>query len=481
MRSLRFRLLIVLSCGLALLLLVTALFLDLQVRTQLTSVFDDHLASSARAMSLFSEQTEDGVDFAPDEEEQEHLNHGDEPDLYEVWLADGETIAHSEQLGESELPRETGPVEAPEFRTTTLGESSVRVAGIHFVPHLDNEDDDEDDEFEVPPDSELIRPTVHLAVARSTDEMDAAIAGFRQVIAIAFVGALVVGGAGIWWLLGSGLRPLWQASEQIAALNENRLSDRIETVGVPDEVAPVVERLNSLLARLEGAFQRERSFSSDVAHELRTPLSGLHTTLEVALSQPRSGEDYQTAMSQCLTICRQMERMVESLLMLARFEADQVALRAERVSVRHLVAKCWQSFKSEADERGLDVSWDIENSYAIETDPDKIRIVLNNLFDNAVSHADEQGTISLRLQTDADWLSLDIANSASAIEAEHSDRLFDRFWQADTARQSNGRHFGLGLGLCKRVVERLGGEIKIRTGDGQFRVSLSLPPRLAVS
>jgi two-component system heavy metal sensor histidine kinase CusS len=128
-----------------------------------------------------------------------------------------------------------------------------------------------------------------------------------------------------------------------------------------------------------------------------------------------------------------------------------------------------------AASRDLRVSWQLAKSTAVETDPGKIRIVLNNLYDNAISHTDEHGTISIQSHINTKSFTVQINNAASAVSPGQADRVFDRFWQADPARNSTGRHFGLGLGLCKRIVERLGGSINVLGNDGQFQVRVDLP------
>ncbi len=469
MRSIRIRLLATLALGLTALLIGTAVFLDSLTRHWFYAEFDAHLAAGARGLTSMVEHEQEGVEFAPDPHELAQFEGADPPDYFQIWHSDGEELRRSALVDGFELPRIVGTFESPAYRAETLPSGChVRMVGIQFLPQID-------DEYEGEPPSDSMRSAVQLVLARDTRDLVAAIQSFRQVIGVVFITALAAGGIGMSLVVKHGLRPLKRISDQLGRLNEERLSQRIVMDRVPAEVAPIVDTLNALLERLESVFVRECAFSSDVAHELRTPLAGLHTTLEVALSKPRESAEYRVAMDDCLAICRQMESMVETLLLVARLESDQEAVCAQRVVLSDLMKECWETLGSDADRRDLRVSWQLARSTAVETDPGKIRIVLNNLYDNAISHTDEHGTISIQSHINTKSFTLQINNAASAVSPEQADRVFDRFWQADPARNSTGRHFGLGLGLCKRIVERLGGSIHVRCNDGQFQVRVDLP------
>ncbi len=151
--------------------------------------------------------------------------------------------------------------------------------------------------------------------ARTTRELDAAITTLRWTILI--VGTFGWGAtlAVMWFAIGIGLRPVQHATQQIANILPGTLSERIEQVDKqPTELRPLLSTINDLLTRLEQAFVRERSFSSDVAHELRTPLAGLRAQLDLSLSRERSTQEYKKTIGQCLSIIEQTGEIVESLL-----------------------------------------------------------------------------------------------------------------------------------------------------------------------
>ena len=117
----------------------------------------------------------------------------------------------------------------------------------------------------------------------------------------------------------------------------------------PSEIAPIKDRLNELLSGLQASFQRERRFTADVAHELRTPLAGIRSTIEVTLMRARASQEYQAVLSDCLGIVQNMQTMVNNLLMLARLDTRQMVFRRDRILLADLVDACWRPFAERAE------------------------------------------------------------------------------------------------------------------------------------
>jgi signal transduction histidine kinase len=274
-----------------------------------------------------------------------------------------------------------------------------------------------------------------------------------------------------------GLRPVDRISDRIALLNETELSNRLHETGLPAELQPIVQRLNGLLQRLAAAFERERAFTADVAHELRTPLSALLTTLDVCRSRPRSSAEYEAALDKSRDLTRRLKSMVQNLLTMARAEAGQLSRSRSPVDLCQLLQECWTPLAERAEMRKLKVQWDRPSSCPIETDADKLRIVLTNLLDNAVSYANDGGTIAVSIQRHKQGpVHIEVANTGNQISAENMPQVFERFWRSDTSRSETGVHCGLGLSLCLRLskVMGIGLQAQARPPDW-FAVSLSIP------
>ena len=163
--------------------------------------------------------------------------------------------------------------------------------------------------------------------------------------------ALLVGNV----VVRRGLHPLQSIAAEIAAIDEKCLDAHIAEESTPAEILPIRDRLNNLLSRLREAFERERRFSANVAHELRNPLAGMRSTIEVTLTRDRGGPEYRQALSDCLGIIDGMQAMVGNLLLLARMDADQMTFHPERIVLSELVDSSWEAFLGQGDRTRTDV------------------------------------------------------------------------------------------------------------------------------
>jgi len=313
-----------------------------------------------------------------------------------------------------------------------------------------------------------------LAMARPTRDLENTLARLRWLLIVVFLAAVIASVAVMALAIRQGLVPVGELAASIEKVGVADLSERIAANGTPRELLPVVDRLNDLLARLDLAVTRERSFSADVAHELRTPLAGLETTLEVCASRDRNAVAYQQVVQSCLNITRGMKLMVNNLLLLARAESRQLAPAAESVDLEKLINDCWSHFAAKAQERGLSVEFDVPQTQ-ITTDPNLLRIIFNNLFDNAVVYCEDRGTINVRTAAHDDITDVSITNTAPHIPPEKLAHIFDRFWRDDAARSAAGLHCGLGLTLCCRITTLLGGAINASSVNDAFTITLKLP------
>jgi signal transduction histidine kinase len=278
-------------------------------------------------------------------------------------------------------------------------------------------------------------------------------------------------------VVGRTMRPLGEVAERIAGLSATELSARVAGERVPLEVRPIVERLNELLGRLEGAFERERAFASDAAHELRTPVAALRTTIEVCLTRQREPAEYAGAMERCLGVTASMQTLIENLLLLARAEAGQLPQVMEAVDLAGLSREVWAGFADRAAAARVVVEWSGPAVCVVNGDRENLRLVLVNLFDNALSHGEAGGKMELGIVEGEGVAEFRLANSGCGLSAEDAGRVFERFWRKDAARSQSGGlvHAGLGLSLCRRLVGLGGGTMGVEVAGGRFVVWVRVP------
>ncbi|MCA9026204.1 MAG: sensor histidine kinase N-terminal domain-containing protein [Planctomycetaceae bacterium] len=479
-QSLRSRLIIAITATSIVVLSVTTWLLDSQIHSSLYAELDEHLEAKARALALMVEQDGEFLDIEFTEHQLQEYSREDRPEYFQIWANDGTVLARSLSLGDVDLPMILGSTKNPGVASLNLPDGqNGRIAGIRFVPHLEHDRDEtssstiNDEES-----SAFDRAQVTLVVARDTADVDRTLAR---------VGWLLIGSTGLAvlsiisvlaWLVTRSLQPLSQLAAQIEVLDANTLTDRVQLDHAPTELRPVIGHLNELIERLETAFQREKTFSADAAHELRTPLAGIRSTLEVSLSRRRENEEYQTTISKCLAICGQTENIVESLLTLSRLESGREQQELTEIDLVRLLQDCWEPFEEEARERELTVEWDCEENIILYGDRSMLQVVLNNLFDNAVSYTNVKGTIHIASFLTDSAVRLRITNSGCTLSPQDAEQVFERFWRSDPARTQTGQHAGLGLTLSRRMVALMGGTAKAHIEEGNFSITLTFDRRM---
>ncbi len=465
MTSLRRRLLIGTGAGTAIVLVVAGTTLYAMIRASLLREFDKALREKAATLSALVEQNGDEIVLEFTEDEMGEFQRTDLPEYFQVWREDGTTVEKSPRLGMENLPREQIPAEEPVIRPLDLpGNAPGRMVTLQFTPRLDDE---------APPPTQ--REHLTLALARDIADVASSLGQLRVMLMVVGVAATLASVGVLAWLVGIGLKPVDRLAKRISLIDEGRLSARIDPTESPRELSAIVTRLNELLERLDAAFHREKTMTANVAHELRTPLAGIRSTLEVALSRERDSATSRQVMSECLRICTQTQRLMENLLAMARLQAGKESIASQPTDVGALLQTAWRSYDQLAREREVKVQWEVEGDLQIQTDPEKLQVVFTNVLENAVQYVDTGGTITIHGSRSNGKLQLRVSNTGSRLANDDVARVFDPFWRGDASRAATGTHCGLGLPLCKTVVERLGGAIRIEpTPDGRFVVSVTV-------
>ncbi|HNW92752.1 MAG TPA: HAMP domain-containing sensor histidine kinase [bacterium] len=259
-----------------------------------------------------------------------------------------------------------------------------------------------------------------------------------------------------WLLVRHALRPLAQLQAALAAADEHNLAP--VTISARDEIGAVIGTLNRLIGQLAAAFARERAFTADAAHELRTPIAELRLVAEVALRRPALANDDHRAYTAVLATALRMQELVEKLLLLARADAGVLVPSRAPLLLAPLVEAALAAPRATALRRRLTLQIDVPPDAAAAADTALLRIILDNLFGNAAAYATEGSIVLIRAIVTAAGLSLTVTNAVSGLTAAECDAMFDRFWRRDCARTA-GRGTGLGLALARGLAELLGGSL----------------------
>lgn len=307
-----------------------------------------------------------------------------------------------------------------------------------------------------------------------------------RLLAITLALCIVAGGvlsAGIAWLVArTALRPLHSTADVIGAIDDRALDRRIHTDKLPPELLPVGAKLNGMLERLEQAFAHRRRFLADAAHELRTPVAALITSMEVTLRRPREPDAYRQALETCLADARMLRTLVEALMTHARAELPSFDEPLEPVELVTLIEQTTSSLAALANERGVQLEHRHEQSVAMRTQPGRLRSVLVNLIGNAIEHNHPGGRVTIDVAHDPPNVRLSVTDTGPGIAPQHLPHLFDPFYRAEKSRDSGKGHLGLGLFLVKTHVDTLGGQISVRSEPNVGTTfELLLPDSLMIS
>ena len=305
--------------------------------------------------------------------------------------------------------------------------------------------------------------TLSVTVGKRLDEREQMLASYRMRLygAVGF-GALMAFGLGLL-LLRRGLTPLRDLARAMAGIDPRSLDQRMSADHVPAELKEPVQALNAMLARLEDSFARLSQFSADLAHEIRTPLHNLLGSNSLALNQSRSAAEYQEVLASNIEEYERLNRMAENLMFLARAEHGQRPLQLHVLDLGEVGDGLCEYFEALAEDRQLRL--DNQLGGPLTADLQLLQRALGNLLANAVRHAQPGSTVRLLRHDDAEYGWIGVHNLGPAIDPQHIDKLFDRFYRVDPSRAQPGDSGGLGLAIVHSIMHLHGGQVRVVSND----------------
>jgi len=315
--------------------------------------------------------------------------------------------------------------------------------------------------------------TVQVAVAVNLAHHLVYMDSFLRTLWLFVAGAATLTGLLGWLAVRSGLQPLRTMREQTLQVTAQQLSHRLSVDAVPKELAELAQSLNEMLARLEEAFKRLSAFSSDIAHELRTPVSNLMTQTQVALSRARNADEYRDILESNAEELDRMARMISDMLLLAKADNGLVLPHRETLNLADEVHALFDYFDALADEKHVSLS--LQGQGSLSADRLMLRRALGNLLSNGLRHAHPGSELIVRLETLLGAVQISVTNQGEDIAQAHLARVFDRFFRVDPARQHNAEGAGLGLAITQSIVTAHGGTIGVTSRNGVTTFSMRLP------
>lgn len=310
-----------------------------------------------------------------------------------------------------------------------------------------------------------------------------------QIFAVTLlVGAIGAGLLGVWIArrIVAGPKRLASAANRISA---RPMSERLSVVSTPTELVESTHAFNRMLDRLEASFRRLSEFSSDLAHDLRTPINNLLGEAQVALSKPRSAEEYRLVLESAVEDYERISRLIENMLFLARADDPHAATNRLRIDLGPVLERARGYFEMLADERGVAFELDMQGAeppawQQVWADETLLVRALGNLLSNALRYAPRGSTVTVATHVhDGGGCTLEVSNDGPPIPQELHERIFERCFRVDESRAGSAAGSGLGLAIVKSIMDLHGGTATVISGLGRrtmFRLWFPGPSSTAI-
>ena len=368
---------------------------------------------------------------------------------YVIWYRDGSIIEQSPNLpGEGESPRDLNRDTLTHWRTREGYREAFHCSGFGDC----------------------------VLAGRSIEPDLAGMNGFALGLLAAGAGVLTLG-LGVGWRIAlSVIRPIEQISAAADRISQGNLNERIQLANRTDELGLLAGVLNRTFARLESAFSRQRQFTADAAHELRTPLAILISEAQTTLARERTAAEYRETVEGCLDTAQQMRRLTDSLLELARWDDGAEQLPRVTFDLAEITQCCLESIAPLAAQHGVQVRARL--SPALVTGlVEPLKQVVTNLLINSIRYNRPDGLVQISTKSDSASATLTVSDTGVGIPKIDLPFIFDRFYRVDKSRTRRQGSTGLGLAICKAVVEAERGRIDVASIDGEgttFTVTIPL-------
>ncbi len=319
----------------------------------------------------------------------------------------------------------------------------------------------------------------YVAIGAPLSDNDKILRNFTWRYIAVIPGALILGSILGWIMTGRVLTPVMEVARTAQRITSSNLSLRIPPRQSGDELDYLILTFNRMIDRLETSFQQMKQFSTDVSHEMRTPITGIRGQLEVALFTAKTTEQYREAMFNALQDIDRLSQIVRALLLLSQAESGQLALQKTRLNLAEVVKDLVDQFQIPAEEAGIRLSADLPPECAAEVDRVQIERMITNLLSNAIKFTPRGGEVRTSVAVQPDRIELIVEDTGRGIATEHLPYIFDRFYRVPGEGPAPGPEQGLGLGLSfvAWIVKAHRGKIAVDSSPGKgTRFTISLPP-----
>ena len=433
------------------------LFLYISLGKIVYDSIDSSLLSRAKALATLINESDSETEFDFSDESMWDYHSPQSKSFFQIIHSNGVPVEKSASLGNLALPYRAGPRQTS-FTTTNLRGQAVRVVTFYLAKERRSNNSKQESGVKVARDDLIIQ------CAERIQEQIKVIRDYALVLVLAILLVMLISAAGAFFITRAALKPLQAISAKVGRMSEANLSERIHLDNIPVELKVLSTSFNHTFDLLESSFNRQKQFTSDAAHELRTPLSVILSQSEITLRKERSRDEYKHALMAVKEAGKLMSALVTRLLALARLSADKTEIKKEPIDVLLIIDKAVQLLKTNSERNGIRVRVAPTRQPAIiEGDAAAILELLVNILDNAIKYNIPHGKIDICIEKKDAFLVIQIQDTGIGIDEDDLDHLFERFYRADKSRSRKIDGVGLGLSICREITRLHGGRITIQS------------------
>jgi two-component system heavy metal sensor histidine kinase CusS len=300
-------------------------------------------------------------------------------------------------------------------------------------------------------------------MAIDMDSDEAILEKFRAKLFLALGFSLLASALAGYWIAHRGIRPVRKMAETAARIGSNNLHERLERPALPSELFNLAATFNAMLDRLEDSFVRLSRFSTDIAHELRTPLQNLRGEAEVILSKERQPGEYRELLGSALEEYHRLSNLIDRLLFLARAENPQTLIQREDLDLKNEIGLLHDFYHLSAGESDIALRAETPEGLRAPLDRSLFQRAVGNLIENSMKHTPAGGTILLKTSNDDGNIRVEVSDTGKGIPSDQISRVFDRFYRVDASRSPSSGGAGLGLSIVKSIMDLHEGTVEIQS------------------
>lgn len=431
------------------------------INRYLQDSFDSNLLTKAQVLVTLFEEKEDGYEFEFADEIMPEFSRSKNPEYFQFWHENGDHFEKSNSLFDTDLPYSEGLISSYQFGDLTLPNGKDgRMVQIGFTPHLDDDLIASDENRNV--------ENLVLVLARDTISIAALIDTMALILLLTVPSILLVIAFIVRYAVRRGLKPLNEVNIQLSEIKGYDLSKRVEIKSTVADLEGVITVLNQVLDGIQQSFQREQRFSSDVAHELRTPIAELMNMAEVAAKWPQK-VNHEEFYRDVLDSSKKLHLIVDSLLEMARCKAGNMNLDFSQIKIRYHLEDILLRYEQCAQKKRVFFENNIDENVEIYSSELALDMILSNLLSNTVEYSAIDSHIEINQRVEFGKVTLSITNQVENLDKDDLPHMTESMWRKDQSRSSDD-HIGLGLTLVQAYCDMLNFKMNIQLEKNRLTV-----------